>query len=541
MTSALAVLALTAPAYADVTADQVWQQFLNQAKSPNQTVIEGTKTVDGNVTTITGTEIKTEQHTDKSDTKVNTTIPKVVLTENGGTVEMRLPEPINMVSETTRTITIYDPSYTIEDDEHTHKDGDEAHHPDDKGDHKNTKPDTAAEGETPAPKTETTHSTTRMTLDMRSTVTTISGTPEAMAYDLNAPLVKINGESTDGHSDEAMTFTADITDTRSASAQEQSADLYSGKLNTTIGQVKAVISGKSPDTQDQKQAIQLDLGNLNINGVYDKLPIGFDPQNLGTALHNGLNIDANGTADHFKLHADLPNPDSPATSIVDSEGNGLFFGLKLSKENGISITMGDKGGKASMSGMPDDMPPMDYSNASSNLQFQMPLVKSDAAQPFALIYEVKDVVLGDNIWGLFDPKKVLPREPFNLSLDLGGNMMLNEDLTNEEVSTPPTVLDAVLKKFYFSGAGASIDATGAASAFDAQMTPAKAELNATMVGVNGLLDKAVTMGLVSAEDVQGYRLMMALFAKPVDGKEDTLQSHLEMKDGHAYANGVQVQ
>lgn len=531
MTSALAVLALTAPAYADITAEQVWQQFLNQAQSSDQTVIEGTKTVDGNVTTITGTEFKSEQKTEKNHTKVNVTFPKVVLTENGGTVEMSLPEPVNVVSENARTITIYDPPYMAEDDDHTHEDGDEEHHHDDEG----------AESETPAERTETTHSTTRMTLDMRSAVTTISGTPEAMAYDLNAPLVKINGEGTDGRSGMSMTFTADITDTRSASAQEQSADLYSGKLNTTIGQIKSVFSVTSPDAKDQNQGIQLDLGNLNINGVYDKLPIGFDPQNLGPALHNGLNIDANGTADHFKLHMDLPNPDSPTASMVDSEGNGLSFGLKLSKENGISITMGDKGGKASMSGMPDNMPPMEYSNASSNLQFQMPLVKSDTAKPFALIYDVKDVVLGDNIWGLLDPKKVLPREPFNLSLDLGANMMLNEDLTDEEVSAPPTVLDAVLKKFHFSGVGASIDATGTASAFDAQMTPAKGELKATAVGVNGLLDKAVTMGLVSAEDVQGYRLMMALFAKPVDGKEDTLESHLEMKDGHAYANGVQLQ
>lgn len=61
-----------------------------------------------------------------------------------------------------------------------------------------------------------------------------------------------------------------------------------------------------------------------------------------------------------------------------------------------------------------------------------------------------------------------------------------------------------------------------------------------LVGGNTLLDKLVAMGLIGEEEAMGARMMVAMFAKAVEG-EDTLTSVLEFKDKHFYANGQQLQ
>ncbi|RNF34405.1 hypothetical protein A7A09_010945 [Paracoccus methylarcula] len=61
-------------------------------------------------------------------------------------------------------------------------------------------------------------------------------------------------------------------------------------------------------------------------------------------------------------------------------------------------------------------------------------------------------------------------------------------------------------------------------------------------GINALLDKLVSMGLVPQDQLMGARMMLAMFAKPVEGNPDQLQTKLEFKeDGSIFANGQQVQ
>ena len=60
-----------------------------------------------------------------------------------------------------------------------------------------------------------------------------------------------------------------------------------------------------------------------------------------------------------------------------------------------------------------------------------------------------------------------------------------------------------------------------------------------LTGGNTLMDKLVTMGLLSQDDVMGARMMLSMFANQTG--EDELTSTLEFKDKHFFANGQQLQ
>ena len=63
----------------------------------------------------------------------------------------------------------------------------------------------------------------------------------------------------------------------------------------------------------------------------------------------------------------------------------------------------------------------------------------------------------------------------------------------------------------------------------------------SFTGVNGLLDKLVSMGLLPQEQVMGARMMIAMFARPAEDNPEQLNTTLELReDGSIFANGQQV-
>ena len=61
------------------------------------------------------------------------------------------------------------------------------------------------------------------------------------------------------------------------------------------------------------------------------------------------------------------------------------------------------------------------------------------------------------------------------------------------------------------------------------------------VGVNGLLDKLMAMGLVPEDQMMGARMMLGMFAKVDPATPDTMTSDLEFKGKSFSANGMQLQ
>jgi len=61
-------------------------------------------------------------------------------------------------------------------------------------------------------------------------------------------------------------------------------------------------------------------------------------------------------------------------------------------------------------------------------------------------------------------------------------------------------------------------------------------------GLNGLIDNLVSMGLTSAEEAMGVRMMLAAFTAPAPSSgQDVMKSTIEFTpEGHTLANGQRV-
>ena len=187
------------------------------------------------------------------------------------------------------------------------------------------------------------------------------------------------------------------------------------------------------------------------------------------------------------------------------------------------------------------------------MDIKMPVTASEAPQDYTVALSLGDLTVNEELWSLFDPTAVLPREPATIDVDLTGQTTVFQDFMNfakmMELSDNdvPLELNALtIKNFLISAAGASLSATGDfafnnddLTSFDGIPAPSgSAEVQIS--GANGLIDKLIEMGLIAETDAMGARMMMGMLAVPGEG-EDSLKSNLEItEDGQILANGQRI-
>ena len=65
-------------------------------------------------------------------------------------------------------------------------------------------------------------------------------------------------------------------------------------------------------------------------------------------------------------------------------------------------------------------------------------------------------------------------------------------------------------------------------------------VSARYEGLNGLIDTLVAMGVISQDEVMGYRMMLTMFARPAEGT-DVLTTELQFNEGgEIIANGQKI-
>jgi len=198
--------------------------------------------------------------------------------------------------------------------------------------------------------------------------------------------------------------------------------------------------------------------------------------------------------------------------------------------------------------------PVTIGLAEYGLGFAMPLAPGEQAQEFGLGFNLTDLVISDEIWSMMDPGAILPRDPASILLDLTGTMTVMANLMDPAAQqdlamngTPPALpvsldLNALLVRF----GGAEVTGTGA-FAFDAtDMTTYPGTplpvgtVDLAINGVNGLMDRLVQMGLIPDDQVMMGRMMLGMFAVPVG--DDMLTSTIEFTPtGGILANGNPIQ
>ncbi|MBV1868533.1 MAG: DUF2125 domain-containing protein [Marinosulfonomonas sp.] len=190
--------------------------------------------------------------------------------------------------------------------------------------------------------------------------------------------------------------------------------------------------------------------------------------------------------------------------------------------------------------------------AETGFNLLMPMTPSDEPSEFGFLIEMIGLEVSDMIWGMVDPTGALPHDPATVIFDIGGQMNWLVDISDPEFAEkfegemPAELYELSLNDLTISVVGAEAKGTGQfvfdnsdLETFGGMPAPTGA-IDLDLSGINGLMDTLVKMGLLPQEQAMGARMMMGLFARPGQG-EDTWTSKIEVKgDGSVFANGQQL-
>ena len=489
--SVLAML-LGSVAHADVTAAQVWQSWQDLSTSMGQTVT-GTATQSGDTLTVTDVTVTSEMPDGKMEGKIAT----VTFTELGdGTVE------VTMAPEYPVTIT------------------------------------TEIEGQDP------------MEIALLGKQTglklIVSGDEAGMAHDFTADQIgvsfdNLNGAMGGGSGKLVVTLNGPKGKYRTRSGDQEQMDSEMSAANLTFDAIFAdPANGGDGKIAGTIEAIQASSSSTFAKGV--------SMVDFPAALKAGLTTSAALSYGKTSFSFEFKDATSNGSAKGSAENGGVAFAMDASQlsygvlTNGTDITV-------SSSDLP--FPEVNAKIAELAFKLVMPLAQADTAQDFSFLTKLGGLSVSDEIWGMFDPGAVLPRDPATLIIDVKGKARWLVDIFDQNPATTienPAEIEALtINQLQLTVAGADVSSTGDFTFDNSDTTTYPGmpkpigQIDAHLKGVNGLIDKVIQLGYVPEEQAMGARMMLGMFAKADEGVEDSLSSTMEFKeDGSIFANGMQI-
>lgn len=281
------------------------------------------------------------------------------------------------------------------------------------------------------------------------------------------------------------------------------------------------------------------------------LPEGFDPSNPESLTAGGFS--ATGALSY----------DDGETQFAATESAGTTSGTTKTGSVRIQFSVDDAAIRYDVTATeqaftlsgPELPLPVDVRMAASSFNMIAPVAAAEEPQDMAFGIAMRGFEMSDLLWNIFDPGAALPRDPATVALDLTGqvtpfvNLFDPADVARiEATGQVPGELNALtLNDLTVEVAGAKLGGTGQftfdnddMTTFDGFPRPT-GTVSLTLDGANALIDKLIAMGLLTNEDAMGARMMMSMFAVPGDGA-DSLKSSLQINEqGHVLANGMRIQ
>lgn len=331
--------------------------------------------------------------------------------------------------------------------------------------------------------------------------------------------------------------------------------LLGGANNTvdgSIGEIDMALDMKSP-TSEENIKLQGKMSGLKVTSE-TKVPSGIilsTPESLSEALRAAAMINGVLNFDSFIVNAEVESGanegESEVVSLDASSGAGSL-NLELTQDG--LVYQSDLSDLAYKLVMGPEKREIAFGIESLAFDLGLPLLKSEESQPFKFAYSVSDLTIGDSIWDEFDAGKVFERTPFNIDVDVTGNLIIQRDLLNIENTSsidpetgdfvnPILPVDVDVNAVSLEGLGVTAKASGSVSYPDhSDLSIMKGQMEARYTGINALLAKLVEAEILTEDDVSGMRMMMMMGTKAVEGQEDTLETKAEFhEDGSIIVNG----
>jgi hypothetical protein len=374
-----------------------------------------------------------------------------------------------------------------------------------------------------------------------------SGSPEAMRHDMTAEQIEISFDVA-GEPEKDMPGMTLIFGGDGLSGHFVTQGLTVDNMDMDFKMTALDVSMASSDSEEFTFDISAEnvafAGAVSAIGVMAQYP---DPDKFAEALRAGLSMKMRMTAGASS--SGLFVKDEAGVTSFDSGAESATLDMQFDT-SGMSYAVSALGIDMNISGDTMPLPEVNVTMAEGSFGFRMPWASSEEQQDFSVLTRLVDLALPDDIWGMLDPMQSLPREPATLIVDLVGKVKVLGDIFAEpaqDESFPGELHALEVKEMQLKLVGADLTGAGAFTfdnsdleTFGGMPRPTGA-IDMKLVGGNSLLDKAIAMGLLPEDEAMGYRMMLALFARPGEG-EDTLVSKIEVTpEGAVLANGQRIQ
>ena len=502
------VMTLAAPAMADVTPEQVWENWLALAQGNGQTVTTESVARDGDTLVVTGLSLGIAQEGVTGEGSID----EMRFTDNGdGTVAITMSDsyPISLT---------FDP------------------------------PEDEADGEP-----------TTITIDVTQPGLTIlaSGDTAETSYDFTAPTLTVALATIEGVAAEAIDTTAEAVLTNVtgkylfAAGEGEVSDLTS---SFAADSMTLTIAGSDLETGDDPAApgpssVNITMTVADITGTTDGTLLSAAAMaDMAAALQAGFATEGTINAGATTYDMEVTDPTGLTKITGTGASSSLGFAMDASR---LSYSAGTTGVAMTMVAPGIPFPQIDINYGEASFGFLMPVGPTEEPAEFGFLTRIVDLTVSDAIWAMFDPTNQLPRDPATLVIDTKGTARLTTSLMDPSAmesmgDAPPGELNALdITELRAKIAGAELTGTGALT-FDntdlvsfGGMPAPTGQIDLKLVGGNGLMDKLVAMGLLPQDQAMGFRMMLSMFANATG--EDELTSVLEFRDGGFFANGQQLQ
>lgn len=382
-----------------------------------------------------------------------------------------------------------------------------------------------------------------MSISAPGAVTIASGTPDALAYDFTMPSIEAAMATAADATDPVNfklsavnatgSYLVEGTDQKSASgdlAAESLALAFTGK--DSVGGSDVEMTAAVGAIESSFSATILEPAKM---------------EDMGAALADGfaVSFDTAYGATSFTLNVTEADKPTSITGGVDSGSFAFSMDAEAFAYDSASVGL-----NLSIASAEIPFPEVKLGLGEGAFGFSMPTTPSEEPSDFTFLAKLVDLSVSDEIWGMIDPGAALPHDPASVIIDTKGTAKLTSNLFAPENMTsdalPGELLSFDLTQLLARVAGAELTGTGAFT-FDntdvatyGGMPAPTGKIDLKVTGANRLIDTLIAMGLLSEEDAMGGRMMLSMFANPGAG-EDEFTSVLEFKDKGFFANGQQLQ
>ncbi|MFV0335741.1 MAG: hypothetical protein ACK5JR_16920 [Tropicimonas sp.] len=523
-TTSLALLAAATPGWAEITPAEVWDHLVRQYQSMGYTVTEGSREEAGDTLTITDARIAV----DGEFSSMIMTMPKVAMNQTGdGNVRWSI-------------------------------DGDIA-------------------GEITTHGLEDNDQVITYTVGMPGNETVSSGTADDLTHEFKAEQMLFAMDMPMEGSGAVMPMAVTLEGVAGTQHSVRGDAGVETTVESSAGKLVMTAKGDMPETADGgpgTMSLEATVDGLAMSGRMLVAPGDFNMETQMTeALQAGtqLAFDLTYAASNGTFSFSGPGEDGTLQTGDGSYTSGPGTGRFGLSQDGLKYASSAETIDASMT--LGNLPfPMSYQVAKGGFDLEMPVLASDQPAPFKLLTSITGLGINDELWSLFDPQGKLAHDPADLNIDVAGDVLLSEslltpptdmdmpmgdqadtDMADDGTGTdapgmaampqPPVPVRVTLNDLTLRAVGAEARVSGELTAPEGgdMMAAPVGQIEGQFAGVNALLDTLGAMGLVPDDQMMGARMMLAMFAKPVEGETDKLQTRLEFgADGSIFANGQKV-